>query len=133
MYHAENSVSSRWNASGRPEFQDRQPLDGRIMRTPWSQDPGHTSVLDAQLFYKERDLLPESVDLGPLPESSNAAARRIGTAVSHGESGEGDRVQDGGADALRPALGQRDGRIGRDSAHGDTPREFQKESPGARA
>jgi hypothetical protein len=74
-------------------------------------------VLQANFLVKETEFLPEPVDL--LSEIRGGLATVSGPIAGAGqcEVGEGDGVDDRGADAARPAFGKRQGTVGL-SGHG---------------
>ena len=95
-------------APRRPQFENGESLDGRVVRPALRRDALHPRVLDAQLLAEERDFLAEPVVL--LGEAGPGVPGVGGVAAGggQGEPRQGDRVEGSGPDASGPPFRQGD-------------------------
>ncbi len=92
-------------AAGGPKLKDGQALSGLIVRPAMARDALHASILQAHLFAEKVKLLAKAVDLIGVAVTSIATPRGPGMGTGQGELGEGDGVEDSGADTLLPLPG----------------------------
>ncbi len=108
-------------AAGGPKGEDRQPLDRWVVRAPLGGETGHPGILDADLFYKEGDLLEEAVVFGLKTDADVEVVLGLRPGDGKSDSGHGDGMDHGGTDAAGPGIGKWNPRVGRRSRHDVSP------------
>ncbi len=104
------------------ELEDREPLDGWVVRATLGWGPLHPSVLDPEFLVEESDFASKAVVFGLEPHLSIEVILRLATRYREDHVGHRDGVDDGRPDPTRPALGQRDAIVFRFAEREEPPR-----------
>ena len=88
--------------------------------------PGHSSILEAELFPKQLDLMPETLGFGDSPIERFRASRHAPDDQEEAMTAERDRLENRRLDALVPATRKRE--LGHSSAP-SVFREFKPTKP----
>ena len=89
------------------ELENRHSFDRKIVRTAVRIDPCQAGVLDAELFFQQRDLLGQTIQITQPPRPNVGAAHYDASGVHNGRMGQGEYMEDGCFDTVRPVLWQR--------------------------